>query len=117
MSQDRELSGLRAAVLGSSSGIGRSVALALAAAGADVIVHARASREAAEDVADEVHRSGSRSAVLMADLSDRDQGDRLVDRAWKLWGGLDAWLHLAGADTLTDEGARLLFDEKLDTLW
>ena len=118
MSQDRELSGLRTAVLGSSSGIGRSVALALAAAGADVIVHAQVSRgEAAEDVADEVHRNGVRSAVLMADLGDRDQGDRLVDQAWKLWGGLDAWLHLAGADTLTGEGAKLPFDEKLDRLW
>jgi 3-oxoacyl-[acyl-carrier protein] reductase len=117
MSQDRELSGLRTAVLGSSSGIGRAVALALAAAGADVIVHARASREAAEDVADEAHRNGVRSAVLMADLGDRDQGDRLVDQAWKLWGGLDAWLQLAGADTLTGAGAKLPFDEKLDTLW
>jgi 3-oxoacyl-[acyl-carrier protein] reductase len=117
MSQDRELSGLRTAVLGSSSGIGRAVALALSAAGADVIVHARKSREAAEDVADEVHRNGVRSAVLMADLGDRDQGDRLVDQAWKLWGGLDAWLQLAGADTLTGEGAKLPFDEKLDRLW
>jgi len=117
MSQDRELSGFRAAVLGSSSGIGRAVALALGAAGADVIVHARASREAAECVADAIRRSGGRSHVLMADLADRDQGDGLVDRAWGLWGGLDAWLHLAGADTLTGRGAKLSFDEKLDTLW
>lgn len=117
MSQDRELSGLRAAVLGSSSGIGRAVALALGAAGADVIVHARASREAAEGVADAIRRSGGRSHVLMADLADRDQGDGLVDRAWGLWGGLDTWLHLAGADTLTGRGAKLSFDEKLDTLW
>lgn len=117
MSQDRELSGLRAAVLGSSSGIGRAVALALGAAGADVIVHARASREAAEGVAEAIRRSGGRSHVLMADLADRDQGDGLVDRAWGLWGGLDTWLHLAGADTLTGRGAKLSFDEKLDTLW
>ncbi|WP_435009576.1 SDR family NAD(P)-dependent oxidoreductase [Tundrisphaera lichenicola] len=117
MSQDRELSGLRAAVLGSSSGIGRAVALALASAGADVIVHARASREAAESVADEIRRLGGRSEVLMADLADRGEGDRLADRAWDLWGGLDAWLHLAGADTLTGEGAKLSFDRKLDRLW
>ena len=39
----RELQGVRAAVLGSTSGIGRAVALALAAAGADVIIHGRSS--------------------------------------------------------------------------
>ena len=40
----------------------------------------------------------------MADLADRQAGDRLVSEAWDLWGGLDAWLHLAGADILTGEG-------------
>ena len=53
----------------------------------------------------------------MADLADGEAGDRLVDRAWSVWGGLDAWLHIAGADTLTGEAARLPFDAKLDLLW
>ena len=60
---------------------------------------------------------GRQSAVLMADLADRDAGDRLVRQAWSLWGGVDAWLHLAGADTLTGPGAKLSFDAKLDLLW
>lgn len=113
----RELAGLRAAVLGSTSGIGRAVALGLARAGADVIVHGRASRDAAEAVAGLAREQGVRSAVLMADLADRGEGDRLVDRAWETWGGLDAWLQVAGADTLTGEAARLPFDAKLDRLW
>ncbi|MHB1558478.1 MAG: SDR family NAD(P)-dependent oxidoreductase, partial [Isosphaeraceae bacterium] len=33
------------------------------------------------------------------------------------WNGLDAWLHIAGADTLTGSTARLPFDSKLDLLW
>jgi 3-oxoacyl-[acyl-carrier protein] reductase len=112
-----ELSGVRAAVLGSTSGIGRATALALAEAGADVIVHGRASRDAAEDVARSCRAlSGGRAEVLMADLADREAGDRLVDRAWELWGGLDAWLQVAGADTLTGPAARLDFDGKLDLL-
>lgn len=53
----------------------------------------------------------------MADLADREAGDRLLDQAWDLWGGLDAWLHIAGADTLTGEGSRLGFEEKLERLW
>ena len=112
-----ELRGYRAAVLGSTSGIGRAVALALAGAGADVIVHGRASPAKAEAVATEVRENGVRAAVLMADLADRAAGDRLVDDAWSLWGGLDAWLHIAGADTLTGAAATLPFDAKLDLLW
>jgi 3-oxoacyl-[acyl-carrier protein] reductase len=121
-SRDREaiavdLKDCRAAVLGSTSGIGRAVALELADAGADVILHGRSSRDSAEEVADRVRRRGGRAEVLMADLADRQAGDRLVDQAWSMWGGLDAWLHIAGADTLTGEAARLSFDAKLDLLW
>jgi len=112
-----ELIGCRAAVLGSTSGIGRAVALSLADAGADVIVHGRSAHDAALAVADAVRGRGRRAAVLMADLADRAAGDRLVEDAWNLWGGLDAWLHLAGADTLTGESAQLSFDAKLDLLW
>jgi 3-oxoacyl-[acyl-carrier protein] reductase len=112
-----ELQGTRAAVLGSTSGIGRAVALALAHAGADVIVHGRTSRDQAEAVAALVRARGGRSAVLLADLADRAAGDRLVADAWSVWDGLDAWLHIAGADTLTGAAAKLPFDAKLDLLW
>ena len=111
------LQGLRAAVLGSTSGIGRAVALALAEAGADVIIHGRSQHEAAQGVAAEVRSRGGRAHVLMADLADRAAGDRLVDDAWAVWDGLDAWLHIAGADTLTGRPPSSSFDEKLDRLW
>ncbi|WP_435016487.1 SDR family NAD(P)-dependent oxidoreductase [Tundrisphaera sp. TA3] len=111
------LHGLRTIVLGSTSGIGRATALSLAEAGADVIVHGRSSKDAAEELAATIRSMGRRSAVLMADLEDRDAGDRLVAEAWDTWGGLDAWLHIAGADTLTGDAARLPFDRKLDRLW
>ncbi|MFI5455259.1 MAG: SDR family NAD(P)-dependent oxidoreductase [Isosphaerales bacterium] len=112
-----DLRGCRTVVLGSTTGIGKAVALALAGAGADVIVHGRTSRVAALEVASLVRDRGGRAAVLMADLADRAAGDRLVEEAWALWGGLDAWLHLAGADTLTGAAAKLPFDTKLDLLW
>ena len=112
----QELQGVRAAVLGSTTGIGRAVALTLARAGADVIVHGRSSEASADEVAEEARSLGVRSHVVMADLSDREAGDRLVSEAWDLWGGLDAWLHLAGADILTGKGHKLCFEDKLDTL-
>jgi 3-oxoacyl-[acyl-carrier protein] reductase len=114
-SRERELKGLRAAVMGSTSGIGQAVALELARAGADVVVHGR-SAERAKQVAATVRGLGCRSFALAADLSDRAAGDRLVDAAWNVWGGLDAWLQVAGADILTGSGRSLTFDEKLDAL-
>lgn len=111
------LQGLRTIVLGSTSGIGRATALALAASGADVIVHGRSSQREAEDVASSIRGMGRKSAILMADLADRRAGEQLVEEAWSLWGGLDAWLQLAGADTLTGPAAKLSFDAKLDLLW
>jgi 3-oxoacyl-[acyl-carrier protein] reductase len=89
----------------------------LADAGADVIVHGKASRDDALTVADLIRRSGRRASVVMADLADPAAGLRLVDEVWNFWDGLDAWLHLAGADTLTGEAAKLPFDAKLDLLW
>ena len=93
------------------------MALALADAGADVIVHGRTSRDQAEAVAALVRARGGRSAVLLADLADRAAGDRLVADAWSVWDGLDAWLQIAGADTVRHDRQELSFDAKLELLW
>jgi 2-amino-4-hydroxy-6-hydroxymethyldihydropteridine diphosphokinase len=111
-----ELAGLRALVTGSTSGIGRAIALELAAGGADVILHGRRSRQAANEVADLVRRRGGRSEVLLAELSDPAGCDRLADEAWGLWGGLDVLVNNAGADTLTGEAAHWPFERKLEEL-
>ena len=111
------LIGLRMAVIGSTTGIGRATALALAEAGADVIVHGRTRSIAAEEVAATIRGLGRKAEIIDADLADRGACDRLVEAAWSLWGGLDAWLQIAGADTLTGPGAREPFDAKLDRLW
>jgi 2-amino-4-hydroxy-6-hydroxymethyldihydropteridine diphosphokinase len=112
----RELAGKRALVTGSTSGIGRAIALELAAAGADVLVHGRRSRGAAEGVASRVRILGGRSEVLLEDLRDPEGCRRLADHAWDLWGGLDVWVNNAGADTLTGAAARWPFGRKLEEL-
>ena len=55
-------------------------------------------------------------AFRSSDLADREAGDRLVEKAWSLWTGLEAWFQIAG-DVLTGPGANLAFDAKLDRLW
>jgi 2-amino-4-hydroxy-6-hydroxymethyldihydropteridine diphosphokinase len=114
-SAGRELAGLRALVSGSTSGIGRAIALEFAAAGADVIVHGRRS-QAAEEVRELVREAAVRCRALTADLRDPAECRRLVEDAWDEWDGLDIWVNNAGADTLTGESARWPFERKLDEL-
>lgn len=106
-----------AVVTGSSSGIGRAMALALASAGAHVVVHAGRRRDRAEQVAAEVRTSGRQAHVLVADLSVAEAHEILVDQAWQWRGKIDIWINNAGADVLTGEAARWSFEQKLAALW
>ena len=114
---DSELAGKTAVVTGSSGGIGRAIAVELAAAGADVLIHARTSAAAAAAVADEVRALGRQAMVLLADLADPSSHQTLVDAAWAWRGAVDVWINNAGADVLTGEAAAWSFEEKLDRLW
>ena len=111
----RELAGRRALVTGSTSGIGRAIALELAAAGADVLVHGR-SHSAAEETVEQVRRAGVRGATCLADLTDPGACRHLVDETWAQWQGLDIWINNAGADTLTGAAASWSFERKLREL-
>jgi 2-amino-4-hydroxy-6-hydroxymethyldihydropteridine diphosphokinase len=113
----RPLLGRRAVVTGASRGIGRAIACALAQRGADVLVHARAARQAAEETAERVRQQGVTSAVLLADLSQPAACRSLVEAAWHWGKGLDIWVNNAGADVLTGEQARWSFEDKLHLLW
>jgi len=80
-----DLSGKTALVTGSSTGIGRAIALALARNGADVAVNYCASRGPAEEVGREIQAMGRRSIVVQADVSRKADVARLfaeVDAAF-----------------------------------
>lgn len=112
-----ELAGKTAVVTGSSSGIGRAIAVELATAGADVLIHARSSAAAASQVAEEVRAAGRQALVLLADLADPGSHQTLVDAAWAWRGVVDVWINNAGADVLTGEAADWPFEQKLERLW
>jgi len=116
VSEFGNLQSVRAVVTGSSSGIGRAIALELAAAGADVVVHCYQSIEQAEQVASEILTSGRRSAVIQGDVGDADKLDQLVDAAWDALGGVDVWVNNAGVDLLTGDKAKLSYPDKLEAL-
>jgi 3-oxoacyl-[acyl-carrier protein] reductase len=107
---------MRALVTGSSSGIGRAIALELACAGAAVAVHANRSLAPAEGLIHKLASIGARALFLPADLRDLDACRRLVDGAFDALGGLDVWVNNAGADILTGPGNALSYEEKLREL-
>ena len=117
MTATQQLSGKTAVVTGSSSGIGRAIALELARAGADVLVHARASGAAAEEVAGQIHAIGRQSRVVLLDLSDPASHAALAEESWNWRDGVDIWINNAGADVLTTGAGDLSFDQKLQRLW
>jgi 3-oxoacyl-[acyl-carrier protein] reductase len=110
------LKGQTAVVTGSSSGIGRAIALELADAGANVLVHARRNGHDAENVALHARSLGRDTKVVLADLSDPSEQDRLVEVAWE-WRPIDIWINNAGADVLMGEAADWSFEDKLAALW
>ncbi len=82
-------------VAGASRGIGRSVALGLASAGASVIGLAR-SVDALEHLGEEIRASGGEFLPLVADIADLDTTEKTVETAWRWKGSLDSLINAAG---------------------
>jgi len=111
-----ELAGLHAAVTGSSSGIGRAIALELARAGAEVLIHCRQSRQKAEEATEAARQIAGRAELIVADLRERGQRDQLLEEAWGRMGRVEIWVNNAGADILTGPAAKLPYLDKLAAL-
>ena len=86
---DRPLAGKAAVVTGASRRIGRAVALGLAQAGADVLVHARQARDEVEAVAEEIRALGARAAVALGDVTDETAVRAIFATAQDAFGGVD----------------------------
>ncbi|NWN13472.1 SDR family NAD(P)-dependent oxidoreductase, partial [Escherichia coli] len=80
------LSGKIAIVTGANTGIGQGIALALAAAGADI---AAVGRTPAQETVEKVRALGRRGEIVSADLSTIEPVGRVVDEAVDKLGGLD----------------------------
>jgi len=110
------LDGKVALVTGASSGIGRAIALAYAAAGADVALTYRANRRGADETADAARAAGRRAEAIRADVAEQGDLDALAETLSRTFGHVDVWVNNAGADILTGDAARLSRIEKLDRL-
>jgi len=90
------LAGQKALVTGASSGIGQAVAIALGQAGADVVVNYVTGDDRAEEVVEEIRRTGVRTLAHKADVSDENQVQEMFRRATAELGTIDILVNNAG---------------------
>jgi len=89
-------------VTGSSRGIGRAIALRLARAGYDLVLHCRSGRAEADGVAGEIHAMGQQARVLQFDVADREACRAILEQDVETHGAYYGVVCNAG---LTRDGA------------
>jgi 3-oxoacyl-[acyl-carrier protein] reductase len=106
-----------AVVTGSSRGIGRAIALRLAAAGAKVVVNYRSNEPAASQVVEQIQAAGGEAIAIQADVSQVDQAGALIKAAGKTFGRVDILVNNAGTtrDTLIMRMSEEDWDVVIDT--
>jgi 3-oxoacyl-[acyl-carrier protein] reductase len=90
------IAGRRALIAGSSSGIGASIAVALAAEGARIVIHGR-DKERAESVANTIRGSAGQASIVYGDLGDPAAVEAVGHAALAVFGGIDILVNSAGA--------------------
>ncbi len=109
------LAGRTAIVTGSARGIGKSIALKLAAEGADIVLNdIQAGAEALEETAGEVRALGRRALPVVADVSVTADVNRLVDAAVQEFLRIDILVNNAGVTR--DQLIMRMTDEEWDTV-
>ena len=98
-----------ALVTGASRGIGRAIALALAAQGADVAVNYAGSEAAAKEVAAEIEAMGRKAFVIQADIASTEASTAMVDAVVKEFGRIDVLVNNAG---ITRDGLLMRMKEE-----
>ena len=114
---DTELKNSYAVVTGSSSGIGREIAIALAESGADIFIHGGHCRDAVARTVEEVAEAGVDVKSLCIDLANEASQEMLLAAATDGGRIPNIWVNNAGADTLTGPIASADYYTKLDLLW
>lgn len=110
------LASKKVVVTGASRGIGREIALCMARAGADVVVHYHRSESQAAQLVAEIQALGRRAIAIPANLAHVEEVKRLVREAWDWLGTVDVWVNNAGTDIITMPHRQLPRLEKLQRL-
>lgn len=95
------LEGKVAIVTGGNSGIGKSIVLALAKQGANIVIDYLSNPEATDELEKEVANLGDQAIGIQSDVSKLDQLDKLINGAVEKFGRLDIMVNNAGVETRT----------------
>lgn len=90
-----------AIVTGGGTGIGRATSIALAQAGAAVMINYLHSEDQAEDTLRQITRADGRAALVQGDVSRTEDIQRLIERTVQTFGRLDVMVNNAGVETRT----------------
>ena len=106
-----------ALVTGGSRGIGRAIALALAAAGADVVISYRSASQEAQKVVDEISKMGRQSMSFQTDVAQFNPSREMVEAIVQKFQRLDILVNNAGItkDTLLMRMTEEDWDTVIDT--
>src|SRR5262245_13342203 len=107
-----------AVVAGGSGGIGQAICVALAEAGADVVLTFNRNRAGAEAAAEGVRKAGRRAEIVQVDLTDEAAVGAIVASAAKTFGGVHTAVYAAGPYINMRHVSRLepkLFQETVGT--
>jgi NAD(P)-dependent dehydrogenase (short-subunit alcohol dehydrogenase family) len=102
-------------ITGASSGIGLSTAQKAAAAGAKVVLASR-NEQALAGIVREIEAKGGQAIYVVADVSKREDVQRIADTAIEKFGGFDTWVNDVGVsiwgriEQVSDEDHRQLFE-------
>ncbi len=96
MSDDKKLAGQTALVTGASSGIGEGVAIALAEAGANIIVNYASNADSANSIVEQIKNSGAKAIAIKADVSKEDEVISMFQQAIQHFGTIDILVNNAG---------------------
>ncbi len=112
-----QLQGANILVTGGAKRVGRTCALTLAAAGANILVHYRSSAKEAIETCHQLEKFGVKAKALKADLASVAQIRKLADQAWKTFGGIDVLLNSASLFLRTpiETVSEKQWDQLLDT--
>jgi len=92
----KALEGRRALVTGAARGIGRAIAIALAAEGADIAINYQSSEADARSLAEELAKAGRRTLLFKGDVGERSTWNSMIEKIKQSWGGLDILVNNAG---------------------
>lgn len=98
----KALEGKVAVVTGSGSGIGKSIAVRLAADGANLVVDYRDHIDEAQDTVNKIEAAGGKAVMVKADVTSLSDCTNLIEQAWSQLGGCDILVNNAGIEKGAD---------------